>query len=96
MGLVRFAPPELALKPLQPLGSTFARELADDLKAVTGAAWQVSLADGEAEPSLRQQEQLAEERARADILAEPSVAAVLAAFPGTTLDSIQPKDAHHA
>jgi DNA polymerase-3 subunit gamma/tau len=96
VGLVRFAPPELALKPLQPLGSTFARELADDLKAVTGASWQVSLADGEAEPSLRQQEQLAEERARADILAEPPVAAVLSAFPGASLESIQPKDAHHA
>ena len=96
IGLVRYAPPELVVKPLQPLGSTFARELADDLKAVTGAAWQVSLADGEAEPSLRQQEQLAEEKAKADILAEPAVAAALAAFPGATLEQVSPKDAHHA
>jgi DNA polymerase III subunit gamma/tau len=96
VGLVRFAPPELVLKPLQPLGATFARELADDLRAVTGQSWQVSLGDGESEPSLRQQQLLAEEKAKADILAESSVAAVLARFPDATLDSVSAKDSSHA
>jgi DNA polymerase-3 subunit gamma/tau len=89
VGLIRFAPPELVLKPLQPLGTSFARELADDLKAVTGSHWQVSLGDGEAELSLRQQSQLAEERAKADILSEPAVAAILAQYPDATLESVQ-------
>jgi DNA polymerase-3 subunit gamma/tau len=89
VGLIRYAPPELILKPLQPLGTTFARELADDLKAVTGSPWQVSLGDGEAEPSLRQRQQLAEEQAKADILAEPALAAILAAYPDATLESVQ-------
>jgi DNA polymerase-3 subunit gamma/tau len=89
VGLIRYAPPELILKPLQPLGTTFARELADDLKAVTGSPWQVTLGDGEAEPSLRQRQQLAEEQAKADILAEPALAAILAAYPDATLESVQ-------
>jgi hypothetical protein len=37
-----------------------------------------------------------EERARDAILAEPSVAAVLSAFPDATLESVQPKDVNHA
>jgi DNA polymerase-3 subunit gamma/tau len=89
VGLIRYAPPELVIKPLQPLGATFARELADDLKAVTDSPWQVSLSDGEAEPSLRQQAQLAEEQAKADILAEPALAAILAQYPDATLESVQ-------
>ena len=43
VGLVRYAPPELALKPLRPLGSDWSRDLALALKAATGATWQVSL-----------------------------------------------------
>jgi DNA polymerase-3 subunit gamma/tau len=89
VGVIRYAPPELVLKPLQPLGTSFARELADDLKTVTGSHWQVSLGDGEAELSLRQQSQLAEERAKADILSEPAVAAILAQYPDATLESVQ-------
>jgi DNA polymerase-3 subunit gamma/tau len=96
VGLIRYAPPELVLKPLQPLEGTFARELAEDLKAVTATHWQVTLGDGPAEPSLRQQAQLAEEQAKADILAEPGVAAVLARFPGATLERVSLKEEKHA
>jgi len=88
VGLARYAPPELALKPLKPLGPDFSRELAAALKTLTGATWSVSLSDGEAEPSLKQQDDMAEERARAAVLAEPSVAAALAAFPTATLESV--------
>ncbi len=42
VGLVRFEPPLLALKPLQPLGADFPRDLAASLKQVTGTGWQVS------------------------------------------------------
>ncbi|HEX6218365.1 MAG TPA: DNA polymerase III subunit gamma/tau, partial [Sphingomicrobium sp.] len=64
VGVVRFAPPELALKPRQPLGADWSRDLAAALKAGTGVAWQVSLSDEASEPSLLEQEKIAEERVR--------------------------------
>jgi DNA polymerase-3 subunit gamma/tau len=69
VGLVRFAPPELALK------------------RATGASWQVSLSDEAGEPSLLDQEKIAEERVRADVLADPNVRAVMDAFPDSELES---------
>ena len=88
VGLAHFAPRRLALKPVKPLGPDFSRELATALKTLTGATWTVDLTAGEAEPSLKQQEDMAEERARAAVLAEPSVAAALAAFPNASLETV--------
>ena len=86
VGLVRFAPPDLALKPLRPVGGDWARDLAVQLKALTGAAWKVTLSDEEGEPSLLQQEKIAEDKARADLLADPNVAAVMDSFPEAELE----------
>jgi DNA polymerase III subunit gamma/tau len=86
VGLVRFAPPELALKPLRPVGGEWARDLAAQLKPLTGAAWKVSLSDEDGEPSLLQQEKMAEDKARADLLADPNVAAVMDSFPEAELE----------
>ena len=91
--LVRFAPGALVLRPLQPLGADFPRLLADALRQVTGRAWRVELSDEEGQPSLRQQEQMAEDRARTAVLADPNVAAVLSAFPDAQLDSVSAKEA---
>ena len=96
VGLIRYAPGERALKPLQPLGANFAREFEAELRSVTGAPWQVTLGDGKAKASLAAQHKMAEERARDAILREPSVAAVLSAFPDATLESVSPKDVNHA
>jgi DNA polymerase-3 subunit gamma/tau len=87
VGLVRYAPPELVLKPARPLGGDWPRELGAALKSVTGATWQVSLSDESAEPSLLDQEKMAEERVRADVLADPNVRAVMDAFPDSELES---------
>jgi len=87
VGLVRFAPPELVLRPMRPLGPDWPRELAAALKALTGAAWQVSLSDEAGEPSLLDQDRMAEERVRADVLADPAVRAALDAFPDSALES---------
>src|SRR6476661_4113049 len=87
VGLVRSAPPELALKPTRPLGGDWPRELARELKTVTGTVWQVSLSDEPGEPSLLDQEKMAEERVRADVLADPNVRAVMDAFPDGELES---------
>jgi DNA polymerase-3 subunit gamma/tau len=87
VGLVRYAPPELALKPLRPLGTDWSRDVSAVLKTVTGAAWRVTLSDDAGEPSLLDQEKIAEERVRADVLANPNVRAVMDAFPGAELES---------
>jgi len=87
VGLVRFAPPELVLKPLRPLGTDFPRDLAAALKSATGKTWQVSLSDESGEPSLLDQEKMAEERVRSDVLADPAVRAAFEAFPDATLES---------
>ena len=75
------------LKPLRPVGADWARELATVLKAVTCVTWSVELSNGDSEPSLLQQEAMAEERARASVLADPNVRAVIDAFPAATLES---------
>jgi DNA polymerase-3 subunit gamma/tau len=86
-GLVRYAPPELAVKPLRPLGGDWPRDLAAALKSATGATWQVTLSDDAGEPSLLDQEKMAEERVRADVLADPNVRTVMDAFPDAELES---------
>ncbi len=86
VGLVRFAPPELVLKPLRPLGSDWPRELAALLKTLTGTSWQVLLSDEGGSPSLLEQDKMAEEKARSDLLADANVAAVIDAFPEAELE----------
>jgi DNA polymerase-3 subunit gamma/tau len=93
VGLVRYAPPDLVLKPLRPLGPDWPRDLTVALKDVTNARWQVSLSDEESEPSLLQQEKMAEERVRAEVLADPAVQAAMEAFPDATLESFSTKGA---
>ncbi len=93
VGLVRYAPPELVLKPMRPLGADWSRELARDLKLVTAASWQVSLSDEAGEPSLLDQEKMLKERVRADVLADPNVRAVMDAFPDAELESHSTKGA---
>jgi DNA polymerase-3 subunit gamma/tau len=87
VGLVRFAPPQLAVKPLRPLGADWPRELASALKGITGASWTVTIADEGAEPSLLEKEKMAEEQVRAEVLADPAVAAAMEAFPDAELES---------
>ncbi len=87
VGLVRYAPPELVLKPTRPLGTDWPRELAAALKSATDKTWQVSLSDEPGEPSLLDQEKMAEERVRSEVLADPAVRAAFEAFPDATLES---------
>jgi DNA polymerase-3 subunit gamma/tau len=93
VGLVEFAAGRVVLRPLRPLGGDFTVELARRLKAATGQQWQVALAEEGGEPSLAQQEAMAEERVRAELLAEPGPAALLDAFPDAQLDTIEKKEA---
>ena len=93
VGLVSFEPGELVLKPLKPLGPDFPRELALAAKEISGSSWQVRLTDEGGTPSLHQQEAMAEERMRAEVLDEPNVRALLDEFPDATLETIDRKEA---
>jgi DNA polymerase-3 subunit gamma/tau len=85
VGLVRYAPPELVIRPAKPLAGDFLRELGAALKALTGTQWQVGASDGEAEPSLLDQEKNEAERLRRDVLETPIVKAAFEAFPDAEL-----------
>ncbi|MDQ3471523.1 MAG: DNA polymerase III subunit gamma/tau [Pseudomonadota bacterium] len=87
VGLVRYAPPELVLKPQRPLGSDWPRELAAVLKSLTGAQWKVATSDEPGEPSLLEQEKMAEQRVRSEVLEDDGVRAVFDAFPQAELES---------
>ena len=91
VGLVSYAPPELALRPMRPLGADWSRDLAAALKAATGTSWLVLLSDEAGKPSLLDQEKMAEERVRADVLLDSNVRAVMDAFPNSELESFSTK-----
>ena len=65
-----------------------------DSQAATGASWQVALSDEPGEPSLFDQEKIAEERVRADVLADPNVRAVMDALPDAQLESFDTTRGH--
>ncbi len=85
VGLVRYEPPALVLRPTRPLGAEFVRELAAALKAETGIVWDVATADGPSAPSLFEQETAAEAAVRDEILGSPVVRAAFEAFPDAEL-----------
>ena len=53
----------------------------------------MSLSDEPGEPSLLDQEKIAEERVRAEVLADPNVRAVMDAFPDAELESFSTRGA---
>ena len=93
VGLVRFEPGTLVLKPLRPLGPDFPRELTAAAKAATGTNWEIRLTDEGGAPSLHQQEAIAEDTVRAAVMEEDSVRALLDAFPDATIEHIHTKEA---
>ncbi len=84
-GLVRFAPPELALRAVRPLPTDFARDLGAALKIITGTTWLVVMTDEPAAPSLLDQNKQSAAAEREAVLAQPIVAAAIAAFPSAEL-----------
>jgi len=92
VGLVRYGPGELVVRPQKPLGPDFAREVAAAAKSATGLTWTVTFSEDGAEPSLREKEAMAEERVRAEVLSEPNVQAVLEVFPEAALESFAQGD----
>jgi DNA polymerase-3 subunit gamma/tau len=80
--IVRWAPPEIGLHLRRPFEL---RELATAFREATGTDWVVTSEESPSAPTLREQEVAAENAARDAVLADPIVAATLAAFPGSEL-----------
>jgi DNA polymerase-3 subunit gamma/tau len=64
---------------------TFLRSLRDATATLFGEKWQVAISDGEAQPTLREQEKAAEAELKQQVLETPLVKAALEAFPGAEL-----------
>ncbi|BAK66017.1 DNA polymerase III gamma and tau subunits [Sphingobium sp. SYK-6] len=85
VSLVRYEPPVLDFRILQPLDADFPRQVAAALKDLTGQSWTVGSTDAPGEPSLREQQVLAREARIAHASAQPVIAAALDAFPGAVV-----------
>jgi DNA polymerase-3 subunit gamma/tau len=84
-GLVRYAPPELVIRPVKPLSGDVTRDLAAALKSLTGTIWQVQITDEPSEPTLLEQEKMEADKLRQSVLETPIVKAAFEAFPDAEL-----------
>ncbi|MEA1013326.1 DNA polymerase III subunit gamma/tau [Sphingosinicella sp. LY1275] len=85
VGVVRYAPPELVIRPTKPMAGDFMRDLAASLKVLSGTIWTIEASEGEAEPSLLEQEKKAAGEVRQAVLDSPMVKAAFDAFPDAEL-----------
>ncbi|HEY0085598.1 MAG TPA: DNA polymerase III subunit gamma/tau, partial [Allosphingosinicella sp.] len=87
--LVAYAPPELLLQPAKTRDSKLVAETLGKLRSALfslyGQKWQVELAEGEAQMTIAEQEQAAQEQERQTVLEAPLVRAACEAFPGAEL-----------
>jgi len=85
--VVRFAPPvlEIRLEPDAPRDTV--HKLNALLEAETGRRWTIALSNLPGEPTIAEQEGEATAKARDNALAHPLVQAILAEFPGATVET---------
>jgi DNA polymerase-3 subunit gamma/tau len=87
--LIEYAPPVLRLQAARALDARHVEDVLSKLRRVLKEklkqAWQVSLAEGPAQPSLREQELADADRLRREVLDAPIVRAAFEAFPEAEL-----------
>ena len=83
--LVRYAPPELSIRLTHPLRAEFTGELESGLQQATGMRWSVILSNEQGALTMREQELVDENAAKAAILDTPVMKAAKAAFPDAEL-----------
>ncbi|MBA3677209.1 MAG: DNA polymerase III subunit gamma/tau [Sphingosinicella sp.] len=96
VGMVRYQPPELVIRPTKPLSGDMTRDLGAALKALTGDTWQIGVSDEEAQPSLLAQEKAGADTLRQQVLDEPIVKAAFEAFPDAELTDYTVNDQRSA
>lgn len=82
---VRYAPPEIVASAATPLPADFLRDLAAELRVITGKTWKVTADDALGGPTLKEEDAAAERAYEDEVRASPIVAAALAAFPDAQL-----------
>ncbi|MGH6929768.1 MAG: DNA polymerase III subunit gamma/tau, partial [Dongiaceae bacterium] len=87
--LVRFEPGRIEIRPDEHAPRTLANRLGALLSEWTGRRWVVAISSEPGEPTLAQQEAAADRRERAEVTAHPLVQAVMATFPGATIEAIR-------
>jgi DNA polymerase-3 subunit gamma/tau len=87
--LVRFAPGRLELRVRPEVPRDFAAQLGTLLQETTGARWAIALSNTEGEPTLADQGRAADASRRDLARSHPLVQAVLAAFPGATIEEVR-------
>ena len=87
--LVRFEPGRIEFNPDEHAPRNLSNRLGTLLLEWTGRRWVVAISSEPGEPTLASQVARAEARDRMEIAAHPLVQAVLAAFPGATIDAIR-------
>lgn len=86
---VHVAPGRIEMRPAQGAPRDIAQKLIGFLQSATGARWAVSLVNAGGEPTLAEQGRAAEQDRLALARAHPLVQAVLAAFPGATIEAVR-------
>jgi DNA polymerase-3 subunit gamma/tau len=87
--LVRYAPPVIEIRPQPEAPRDLAAKLAAVLGEATEQRWTIAISTAEGEPTIDSQRQAAD-RGREDEAAEhPLVRAIMAAFPGATLEGVR-------
>ncbi|MBW8270214.1 DNA polymerase III subunit gamma/tau [Caldovatus aquaticus] len=87
--LVRFAPGRIEIRVEPSAPRDLAAQLAQMLQEETGARWTVALSNAEGEPTLAEQGRAAEAERRELARSHPLVQAILAAFPGATIEAVR-------
>ncbi|WP_417617559.1 DNA polymerase III subunit gamma/tau [Parasphingorhabdus sp.] len=99
MRLVSFNPPAIVYQPVRTIADADIRKIADALKQQTGVEWTISQGQGEAQPSLVEQEQQIRAAEHQAILDAPMVKAAFEAFPDAILleeDDPRPQESRSA
>ena len=86
---VRVTPGRLELRPLPAAPRDLAGQLGALLQEATGQRWTIVLSQAEGEPTLAEQGRAAEASRRAVAQSHPLVQAVLAAFPGSSIEAVR-------
>ena len=86
---VRIAPGRVEIRPRPAAPRDLAAQLTALLAERTGARWTVTVSNEEGEPTLAEQGRSAESDRRDAARAHPLVQAILAAFPGTTIEAVR-------
>ncbi len=91
--LVRFAPPVIELRPEPAAPRDLAGRLAALLQEATGTRWTIALSAQQGESTIAEQGAAATVARLASLSDHPLVQAILAAFPGATIEAVHDRNA---